>query len=49
MVREAQEVESRLNAYGLAFQDLSPDERERIRKYVEEERSRNRRLSELKT
>jgi CheY-like chemotaxis protein len=46
VVREAQEVDSRLNAYGLAFQDLSPDEKERIRKYVEAERSRNRSLSD---
>ena len=46
VVRDAQEVESRLNAYGLAFQDLSPEERERIKSYVDEERSRSRALSE---
>ena len=46
VVREASEVDSRLNSYGLAFQDLSADERERLRAYVEEERTRNVSLSQ---
>ncbi len=46
MVREAGEVDSRLNAYGLAFQDLSSEDRERIRVYVDEERARNKALSQ---
>lgn len=41
VMREAQEVDSRLNAYGLAFQDLSAEDRERLRSYAEEERQRN--------
>jgi CheY-like chemotaxis protein len=46
VMREAQEVDSRLNAYGLAFQDLSAEEGERLRNYVEEERQRNRTLQQ---
>lgn len=46
VVREASEVDSRLNSYGLAFQDLSADERERLKAYVEEERTRSRVLSQ---
>lgn len=41
VVREALEIESRLSAYGLAFQDLPPDAALRIRAYVEEERLRS--------
>lgn len=41
IMREAQEVDSRLNAYGVAFQDLSSEDRERLRNYAEEERQRN--------
>jgi len=41
VMREAQEVDSRLNAYGVAFQDLSAEEGDRLRSYVEEERQRN--------
>jgi len=40
VMREAHEVDSRLNAYGLAFQDLSSEDRERLRNYAEEERQR---------
>jgi CheY-like chemotaxis protein len=40
VVREAQEVDSRLNAYGVSFQDLPKDDQERIRLFVEEENRR---------
>jgi CheY-like chemotaxis protein len=46
VMREAQEVDSRLNAYGLAFQDFSAEERERLSNYVEEERQRNMTMSQ---
>jgi len=46
VMREAQEVDSRLNAYGVAFQDLSGEDRERLRNYAEEERQRNRASSQ---
>jgi CheY-like chemotaxis protein/Tfp pilus assembly protein PilZ len=42
IVREAGEVESRLNAYGVSFQDVSPEDRDRIRTFVEEEARRQR-------
>ena len=42
VVREAVEVESRLNAYGVAFQDVGPEDRDRIRTFVEEEARRQR-------
>jgi CheY-like chemotaxis protein/Tfp pilus assembly protein PilZ len=41
VMRDAQEVDSRLNAYGVAFQNLSAEEGDRLRNYVEEERQRN--------
>jgi len=46
VMREAQEVESRLNAYGLAFQDLTTEEGDRLRVYVEEERQRSKAMQQ---
>jgi CheY-like chemotaxis protein/Tfp pilus assembly protein PilZ len=40
VVREAGEVDSRLNAYGVSFQDLPKDDQDRIRLFVEEENRR---------
>ena len=42
VVREAVEVESRLNAYGVAFEDVSAEDKDRIRTFVEEEARRQR-------
>lgn len=38
VVREAGEVTSRLNAYGVRFEDLTPDDAERLRLFVAQER-----------
>lgn len=38
VVREAKEVSSQLNAYGLHFIEISEKDRERIRKFIQEEK-----------
>ncbi|MCX7829955.1 MAG: response regulator [Acidobacteria bacterium] len=38
VVREAKEVSTQLNAYGLHFVEISEKDRERIRKFIQEER-----------
>ena len=40
VVREAKEVESRLNAYGVLFTDLTAEDRERLGRFVDRELSR---------
>jgi c-di-GMP-binding flagellar brake protein YcgR len=42
VVREAGEVDTRLNAYGVAFHEMPEADRARIRKFVEEEAQRKR-------
>lgn len=39
VVREAKEIGSRLNAYGVRFADVSPDDQERIRRFISESRA----------
>lgn len=40
VVREAGEVDSRLHAYGVAFQDVPPEDQARIKAFVDEESRR---------
>ncbi len=40
VVREAGEVDSRLHAYGVSFQDVPPEDQARIKKFVDEESRR---------
>lgn len=39
VVREAKEVPTKLNAYGLEFTEISQKDRERIKRFIEEEKS----------